>query len=377
MSAQPRVSVLSVRRLARHPSRCYGFEFEDIASDLLDATLIAPEFVERTPRIGARKLQRLVRRLTGLVPEDHDLVGQTRVPQQELFLMMCVTTGDLGILRNVKGWRENSRIAICWIQELFANSLAETPHLDLLNQFDLVVVNCAHSLEPLTRWCGTKVHCLPLGIDAITFCPYPNPPVQGIDIFWMGRRLAREHHALYAAAEAARLLYMFATTAPDNVPNLDEHRRQLVRRIQCSKLFVVAPARWNESEVTAGQQEVGFRYYEGAAAGAAMIGHVPNTPTFGECFFWPDAVIELPPDTDDYPAFLAEVLAQRQRLARIRRDSVYHSLLRHDWAFRIEALLGLVGAEGLGDTQAMTLRKQELHRLAASCAEGAATRRSG
>lgn len=374
MSTQPRVSILSVRELNRHPSRCYGFEFEDQVTELLEGNLIVPRFTQRPPRVGARKLQRLVRRFTGLVPEHQQLIGQTCITQkQDLFLMMCVNPDDLGVLQNVKGWRENSGIAVCWIQELFASGVGDIRHQELLDQFDLVVLNCAHSVEPLRARCRSRVHGLSLGIDAAAFCPYPNPPARGIDIFWMGRRTGQEHHALYAAAEEAGLLYLFATTAPANVPNLQEHRRQLIHRIQCSKLFVVAPARSNDLEVTGGQEEVGFRYYEGAAAGAVMIGREPDTPTFAECFFWPDAVIPLPPDPAAYPGFLAELLSQPERLARIRRDSVYHSLLRHDWSFRIDTLLGLVGLEGLADTQAMTRRKQELHRLAALCGKGAAS----
>lgn len=378
MPARPLVSALSVRELDRHPSRCYGFEFEDVAVDLLGARLVAPEFTQRPPRIGARKLQRWIRRLTGMVPEHRQLVGPTRISEkQDLFLMMCVGAGDLGILERIRGWRENSAVAVCWIQELYAKGVKDIRHPELLDQFDLVVTNCVQTIEPLRRQCRARVEYLPLGVDALAFCPHPNPPARGIDIFWMGRRTAREHQALYAAAEAAGLSYLFATTAPENIPNLGEHRRQLIHRIQCSKLFVVAPSRSNEPEVTGGQEEVGFRYFEGAAAGAVMIGRAADTPTFEECFSWPEAVIPLPSGPAQYPAFLAELLSQPERLAGVRSDGMYHCLTRHDWAFRIEALLQLVGLGGLGDTQAMTRRKQELHRLAALSSKDAATPHSG
>jgi len=51
-------------------------------------------------------------------------------------------------------------------------------------------------------------------------------------------------------------------------------------------------------EETHGQIEIGFRYYEGSAAGTVMIGQAPDV-SVPEMFDWPDAVVQVRPDGSD------------------------------------------------------------------------------
>jgi hypothetical protein len=52
----------------------------------------------------------------------------------------------------------------------------------------------------------------------------------------------------------------------------------------------------DETDHTQGQAEIGYRYYEGAAAGAVMIGDGSDFDAYAELFGWPEAVIEIQPD---------------------------------------------------------------------------------
>jgi hypothetical protein len=98
-----------------------------------------------------------------------------------------------------------------------------------------------------------------------------------------------------------------------------------------------------EKGETGTQEEVGFRFFEGAAGGAVMIGDPPDVDSFREHFDWPDAVIHLPYGSADVGDLIADLDRQPERLARIRRDNLANSLLRHDWACRWRDVLQTVG----------------------------------
>lgn len=119
---------------------------------------------------------------------------------------------------------------------------------------------------------------------------------------------------------------------------------------------------------TEGQQEVGFRFFEGAAAGVVMIGEPPNVASFSENFDWPDAVVRLPLGSTEIGAVIDELEGQPERVARIRRDNVANALRRHDWVYRWNQVLEVVGLE---PTAAARNRQARLAALAGAGSSGA------
>jgi hypothetical protein len=107
--------------------------------------------------------------------------------------------------------------------------------------------------------------------------------------------------------------------------------------------------------------EVGYRYFEGAAAGAVMIGQAADCETFRELFPWRDAVIELKPDGSDTLAVLAELDSIPERVAAIGQRNAAESLLRHDWIHRWKRILQVAGLE---PSSGMMAREARLKRLA-------------
>ncbi|MEO0587186.1 MAG: glycosyltransferase family 1 protein, partial [Planctomycetota bacterium] len=78
-----------------------------------------------------------------------------------------------------------------------------------------------------------------------------------------------------------------------------QHRTLLAQTIQRCKFFIANRGFVNDLGAT--QQEIGARFYEGAAGGAVLIGDVPDTALFRETFDWPDAAISIPFDDPDLP----------------------------------------------------------------------------
>ena len=117
----------------------------------------------------------------------------------------------------------------------------------------------------------------------------------------------------------------------------------------------------NALEESGGQSELGSRYYEGAAAGAVLLGSKPVSASFQELFGWPDAVVEIEPDGSDAARVIADLSREPERLREISRRNAREALLRHDWAYRWENVLSVAGLE---PRPALGARKDRLKALA-------------
>ena len=113
----------------------------------------------------------------------------------------------------------------------------------------------------------------------------------------------------------------------------------------------------NAPQNTHGQIEVGYRYYEGSAAGAVLIGQTPENRVFGEMFPWPDAVVHIQPDGSDVMEVLARLAAEPDRISEISRRNIAGALLRHDWVYRWKEMFRVAG---IAPSQEMLARERRL-----------------
>jgi hypothetical protein len=146
-----------------------------------------------------------------------------------------------------------------------------------------------------------------------------------------------------------------------DVLNYREHRDFFSNMAKRSRFFVVAPAKVGIAEETGGQIEIGARYYEGASAGAVMIGEAPECEAFRELFPWQDAVISLQADGSDVQKVLSSLAAEPGRISAISRRNAAEALLRHDWVYRWKEILRVAGIE---PSRRMKWREQRLRDLA-------------
>jgi hypothetical protein len=350
MSQEPRVLLFSPRNLAPVISRCFSYEFEDAIRAMDRVELVAPE-----PALGVAGFDILGRavtkigRATKMVSRINPGVRAVKVrARYELFFTVCQFATDLNWLNALGAWRERCDRAACWLEEIWAKDLGRLEaQLDLLSRFDYIFTNCRGSVDGLARATGRPVIYQPPGIDCLSFAPADPPEERVIDIFNMGRRHPATHQALLEMARERGIFYLY-DTFKGNIPVQDpaEHRQQLAKLIKRSRYFIANTAKvteTGETGETGEQQEVGFRFFEGTAGGAVMIGEPPDVDSFREHFDWPAAVIYLPYGSSDVADLLADLDRQPERLARIRRDNLSNSLLRHDWAYRWRDVLRTVG----------------------------------
>jgi hypothetical protein len=348
-SLSPRVLVASLREIQPTISRCFEYENEDVIARIDDVDLIAegtrprsiPSLFHPGLRLAHRLLGTVVTRIGAPVPH--------RVERDyDLFYFHVESSLSLSHLRAFRGWREHSRIAVCRIEELWLESLRFRGELRILEEFDHVFVGCRASAEKLQEMIGTPVTYSPPAVDTLRFCPWPEAPERCFEVYSMGRRAPSTHQELYRHAIERRgsFLYDYDTRKGNStVHDVTEHRERLASRIRRSRFFLVNHAKADRNDHTGGQQEVGFRFFEGAAGGAVMIGCAPDCDPFREHFDWEGAVISLPYDSPGIVELIGELSADPGRIERIRYQNVVQSLRRHDVAHRWRHLLETVGME--------------------------------
>jgi len=363
--SESRVCVYSQRQLKKRFSTCGDYEFEDLLCEFDNADLLIAQ-----PSYCRKIRQKISSRLIHHASVSFVNPGarKFRIKRDyELFFAKFLVPRDLLALNAVKDWRKRCRVAVCWLAELWAGDLVEYKgYAKILSQFDYVILNCSASVQPIQDMIKRPCLYVSPGVDAIKFCPYPNPPLRSVDVYSIGRKSQVTHKALLKMAQEKKIFYIYDTSLTMETALPTEHRSLIANIAKRSRYFIVNPAKINRPSDTGGQNEIGFRYFEGAAAGTVMIGEHPKTEAFQKDLGWPDSVIHVPFDASNMAEILAEFDSQPARMEQARKNNAAQSLLRHDWAYRWKVILDLAG---LNPLDALAEREERLKNLAAEIAK--------
>jgi Glycosyl transferases group 1 len=355
------------RNFIRHAFRCGLYEAQDVLAEIDDVDLICLE-PEQGYRFKETWLKRLVYRdvTKSLALVNPGLRTVRLTKEYDLFVAVCPFFWDLLHINAIEGWRDHCRISVCWIDELWAAAIPGFRHwLHALNRFDYIFVGYRGSVAALSTAMNRPCHWLPGAVDALRFSPYPNPPARAIDVYSIGRRREGIHRALLQMAGQREIFYIHDTFqgADTEVYDHRQHRDLFANVAKRSRYFLVAPGKMEQPE-TRGQVEIAYRYYEGAAAGAVMLGQEPASDVFEQMFSWPDAVIQIQPDGSDVLKVLEGLGAEPARVSAISRRNAAEALLRHDWVYRWKEILRVTGIEPGPHTAIRERRLKDLADLA-------------
>lgn len=358
-SGTPRVLVFSLRNIfGKALFRCPHFEFEDLICEIDSAELLAPKVDPSSRRPS------LATRLAYHAPVMLNPGIQITLPekQYEVLFTVCGYPQDLIMFNAVSNLRDVCRTSVCLLDELWINEIAKNRHfLRILAKFDVVMLYYSQTVKPLSEIIESRCVFLPPGVDAISFCPNPDPPERVIDVYSIGRRSEITHQRLLDMARQNGMFYLHDSIGGSQAINSREHRALFANIAKRSRYFLVNPGKIDEPGQRGRQIEAGNRYFEGAASGAIMVGERPNNEVFEGLFDWPDAVAHLPYGSQDIDVVIRGLDADPERLARIRRTGIVQALMRHDWVYRWEAILKTIGLE---PTQRALERKDRLGKLA-------------
>ena len=359
-AANPRICFFSQQNLYKDVFRCSAYEFEEVVCEVDDVELLRPEpYCSFT--IGQKVANQLARHIS-VTSFNPGIRKITLKEDYDVFFAICQLPHDLLSLNSIKGWKDRCKTSICWLEEIWAANLDKLAgHLKLLSEFDYVVLSSSMSIRPVQDVIKRPCSYLPPGVDAIQFCPYPNPSPRSIDVYYMGRKSPVTHCALLEMSEQRKLFYIYDTFENMKTSIPRDHRTLLANMVKRSRYFFVNAGKIDSKFEIKGQSEFGYRFFEGASAGTVMIGQPPENDLFRKYFDWPDVVIRVPFDSPDIAEILADLDSQPERLKEIRKNNVIQCLLRHDWVYRWRAILDLVGLE---PRPALLTRVQRLKKLA-------------
>lgn len=372
MNRPARVLVVSQRGVARHLSRALQFEFEDFvhavdAADLVaaDRRPLPPSVFRRAGSIASRLVPGGWCPLDGTRPDVAD--------DHELVFVNVESLHDLERVRPLAWLLGRAQRSVCLVNELWRKGLElRTGELRLLRQFDRVLIGTAGAVDAIAGLTGRPTSFIAPSVDALALCPYPDRPARVIDVYSMGRRSPATHASLLELANRRGWFYLYDTVTSAGAPDHRQHRRHLADLLKRTRFLLAYPGKMDAPEETGGQEEIGFRYFEGAAAGAVLVGAPPANPWFEKLFGWSDAIVPLSYGATDAAALLAAMMISPEREHAIRRTNVVESLARHDHVYRWAEILRLVG---MPETPAMEHRRRQLRALADAVASCSATER--
>lgn len=340
-----------------------SYEFCRIIQEADDAHVIAPgldDYISRNlgrflPPHDTQNVQRDFNRLVngvrkGLGLKNAAVIEPVVLTQDyELFVYIAWSPQSLVELSRIKGWRKRCKTAVLYLFELWSASIQQDEaYLKLIDGFDHVFMLHNESVPLLRDYTKTPSAYLLTGIDALTFAPAPLQPRRNVDVYSIGNRAPAVHGQLLQMARESDFFYIYDTLASteSHVRSWSEHRLLIANIIKRSRYFICFnPASLNgdKADKIRGEQVIPSRVFEGATAGAILLGTAPECPEFNQNFDWPDVVVSMPPDARDVAERLRELDADQDRLERIRQDNVVNCLLRHDWIYRWESILAAVG----------------------------------
>lgn len=343
IEGKSRILVISVRGFRFQAANCCIYELEDLLTDLESAELYQP--LPDSSFDLARKIYRGVKYLGG----SNDLAA-TMAPfapelvlKEEYDLLFAVLDNpwQFHLLDSIKGWREKCRHKACFITEMWQPDL-EIQRLfqEPWSYFDHVFLGVTQCVANLSKLIDPPVTYVPPAVDTLRFSPYPNPPQRLIDVSYVGRRAPDIHQALVKRAEQDNFFYYHDTLKGKlEIGNPREHRILLANLFQRSRYNITNYAKFNSTQETGGTQEIGYRFFEGAAAGTVMVGMPPAGKAFPHYFDWQEPIIKVDLSGSEVIDAIAELDAQPERLSQISRRNVANCLLKHDWSYRWRDML--------------------------------------
>ena len=362
---KPRILIISMRGFNSEAFRSAEYEFEDVISTFDYADLLSPVSISGLKS----QVRKKIGNLAGFSLNQSKLLQSgckefVVEKEYDLIFFICQHFWDMTSINAIKGWQEKCKNSVLWIDEIWAKEL-ENPKtalcFKLAKDFDYIFTTQSKSVSAISQLVKRPCYSLPYAVDAVKFCPYPQAPQRNIHVYSIGRRSTIAHKSLLELTERKNSLYLYDTLKGLEMKNYREHRTLYSNLIKRSCYFIANKAKFDSGNQTGGQEELGSRFFEGAAGGAVMIGTPPVCEAYSKYFDWSDAVIEVPYNTTDVANIIAELDKQPARLQKIRKANLINSLLRHDWVYRWEDILSKVG---LNNTTEMLSRKAYLKNLA-------------
>lgn len=361
---ESRILVWSQRNIENFIFNSCLFEFEDIINKVDVVDLIAPpqySCSEKLVKKFVKNTTQYFRPLANLNPYFYPLNLQQ---EYDVFLTILDFPQNLSSINLLKNWRKKCQFSVCYLIEIWRKDLPKLRNfLEFFQNFDLICLGHSEIVDDVRKITNRPCIYLPPGVDALKFYPDLKTSDRSIDLLNLGRRSEVVHQALLELAEQKNFFYYYDYLggAGQRGDRHQEHRTLISNLLKSSRYFITNYAKVNKPQETHGQREIGYRFFEGAAAGCVLLGCPPDNVAFKHYFDWDNAIIPIDFDEYNIVKIIAELDSQPELLKQIQTDNVVNSLLRHDWVYRWEEVLRKLG---MPLTPGMEKRQDQLKEMA-------------
>jgi hypothetical protein len=343
------IYVLSGRNLLSSVSTDPLYELEDLILQTCNGHLLAPtlnrlaHWSEQQSQPFRHYLDKVINRTTGYYEPIQDLI----LPEgPNVLLIVSLEGAALRLLSAIPHWRQRFELVSAYVYDAWWPEI----YPKFTAQLDRIFVPLPEVIDSLRREFHIPVSLLPFGADALRHGS--DRPHRSIDLMSYGRIPKADHAAFFREFNdpgSDRLYYRSTPRPSERSPQtpypLRRDTEDTALLYHCLRHTKIALA---YDTLHPGMRQfpysfVTLRWFQGGAAGCAIVGKRPTTPLADELLDWEDATIELPDDPQASVECIQDLLRDTSRLRGIQQRNYLQHLSRHDWRLRIRDWLTELG----------------------------------
>jgi len=269
-----------------------------------------------------------------------------------ILLVLGFTPSTLMALYALRQTIHQFDLRIGYLLDGFKPTDLSSRSLSLIDHLYVISADLAEKVQDLF---SVKTSVLPLGVDTTLFEPLRGD--RGIDIIGYGRINQQVHKTLqkHFNGSDCEQIYFHSTFDALDVFDVREHISLYSKMLSRSKVSLCFEA--SDLARFSGTSPLLYRWFEGWAAGCAIVGRKPFGKEVSELLDWPDSTIEIPESSDEWIPFFEALLADQRRLSEISKRNYIECRLRHDWRYRIRDLFQ---QQNIPLPETLTLQIQQL-----------------
>lgn len=366
------IHILSKRNAIAATHYAHIYALENVILQTCDARLMAPLASGLTRTIARSRFpksfeEKVLKRLITASQRTYkpiDRIDGLSSDEPNILLLIGMHGGDVELLHAVKQWRTKFDIVIAFIYDawIFEAFPACTKQLDRL------CVAIQDLIEPLQSQFNIPVSYWPYSANVLERGSLNHQ--RSIDVTSYGRIPSDYHQRLFDLSDRPsthpnhRKLFYYRQVPEPAQPCPDrpftsrrfdhQHSVSIGNILANSKLALAFDFTYTVQravELPKGHRHpsyqyrkpvLGLRWYEGIAAGTALVGKRPPIPEAQAQLNWEDATIELPDNPDAGVDAILELLNDGNRLQAIHERNYWNALHRHDHRQRLAKLFEML-----------------------------------
>lgn len=326
-----KIHVLSERASCSHLSWANNFEFEDIIAATFNATILAPRqrwaHTRWEPVTGKLRKGRY-RKVDGLADEGADLL-----------IVVAMGPPALRMLNAIPRWRKRYGQVVAYIPDIYPPS-EKMLDLGIVRELDALFIGYSEMVDRVAALAPTPVYHLQQAADVLGALPLRAEKPIGVTAF--GRQPAGLTAAIaqrFTEPNSPYLAWWSPGTYPySRTPELD--RAGFLNMLRASQLTLCYRFEDTNPQQYRGVSPFTARWFEAAAAGAAVAGSAPSCPEADS----PESIQTILLSTDPLEA-VSEIQALLdsgvpQEIAQLNLSL---AAKHHDWRHRLVEILAVLG----------------------------------